>query len=72
MMDRRDNSDPYDIGVTLGWAWAWPLNRRILYNRASARPDGTPWDEPCAGLVERRTLGRCRRTGLPRGRAAGR
>jgi formate dehydrogenase major subunit len=27
------------------WAWAWPSNRRILYNRASARPDGSPWSE---------------------------
>ena len=27
------------------WAWAWPANRRILYNRASARPDGSPWSE---------------------------
>jgi len=27
------------------WGWAWPSNRRILYNRASARPDGTPWSE---------------------------
>ncbi len=43
MMDRRDNADPYDNGQTLGWAWAWPMNRRILYNRASARPDGSPW-----------------------------
>ena len=25
------------------WAWAWPHNRRILYNRASADPDGKPW-----------------------------
>ena len=25
------------------WGFAWPANRRILYNRASARPDGTPW-----------------------------
>jgi formate dehydrogenase major subunit len=27
------------------WAWAWPNNRRILYNRASADPDGKPWSE---------------------------
>src|SRR6476469_272482 len=31
--------------VAAEWAWAWPANRRILYNRASARPDGTPWSE---------------------------
>src|SRR4051812_19994881 len=27
------------------WGWAWPGDRRILYNRASAAPDGTPWSE---------------------------
>ncbi len=27
------------------WAWAWPSNRHILYNRASADPDGKPWSE---------------------------
>jgi formate dehydrogenase major subunit len=27
------------------WGWAWPLNRRILYNRASADPEGKPWSE---------------------------
>ncbi len=27
------------------WAWAWPDNRRILYNRASADPNGNPWSE---------------------------
>ena len=27
------------------WAWAWPANRRIIYNRASADPDGRPWSE---------------------------
>ncbi|EFE21297.1 formate dehydrogenase, alpha subunit [Edwardsiella tarda ATCC 23685] len=43
-MARRDNSDPSGLGNTLGWAWAWPLNRRILYNRASADPAGKPWD----------------------------
>ncbi|MGZ7080773.1 MAG: molybdopterin-dependent oxidoreductase, partial [Thermoanaerobaculia bacterium] len=28
-----------------GWGYAWPLDRRILYNRASADPDGRPWSE---------------------------
>ncbi|NYD99693.1 formate dehydrogenase major subunit [Kineosphaera limosa] len=27
------------------WGWVWPLNRRILYNRASADPNGVPWSE---------------------------
>ena len=27
------------------WAWAWPANRRILYNRASADPEGRPWSD---------------------------
>jgi formate dehydrogenase major subunit len=27
------------------WGWAWPANRRLLYNRASADPDGRPWSE---------------------------
>jgi formate dehydrogenase major subunit len=27
------------------WGWAWPSNRRILYNRASADPSGRPWSE---------------------------
>ncbi|MGW4171424.1 formate dehydrogenase [Streptomyces chartreusis] len=31
--------------VAADWAWAWPANRRILYNRASAAPDGTPWSD---------------------------
>lgn len=31
--------------VAAQWAWAWPANRRILYNRASADPDGKPWSE---------------------------
>jgi formate dehydrogenase major subunit len=31
--------------VAQEWGWAWPANRRILYNRASADPDGEPWSE---------------------------
>jgi formate dehydrogenase major subunit len=29
--------------VASEWAWSWPMNRRLLYNRASADPDGKPW-----------------------------
>lgn len=43
-MANRDNADPSGLGNTLGWAWAWPLNRRVLYNRASADINGKPWD----------------------------
>lgn len=38
---RREPSGPY----AHGWGYAWPADRRILYNRASARPDGAPWSE---------------------------
>ena len=31
--------------VAAEWGWAWPANRRQLYNRASADPDGNPWSE---------------------------
>jgi formate dehydrogenase major subunit len=44
MMARRDNSDPSGLGNTVNWAFAWPANRRILYNRASCDPEGRPWD----------------------------
>jgi len=43
-MGRRDNSDPTGIGQSLGWAWAWPANRRVLYNRASCDLSGKPFD----------------------------
>jgi formate dehydrogenase major subunit len=44
-MARRDNNDPADRGIAPGWAWAWPANRRVLYNRASCDPQGKPWSE---------------------------
>ncbi len=34
-----------DEQYSLGWGFAWPSNRRILYNRASADPEGRPWSE---------------------------
>jgi formate dehydrogenase major subunit len=43
---RQRQPDPIDRpGAQTGWGFAWPANRRILYNRASARPDGAPWSE---------------------------
>jgi anaerobic selenocysteine-containing dehydrogenase len=42
---RRDNADPSGLGVYPAWAFSWPANRRILYNRASADPQGKPWSE---------------------------
>ena len=50
-MARRDNADPYGMGQTNGWAWAWPANRRILYNRASADVAGKPWNPDKKRLV---------------------
>ncbi|UCC90033.1 MAG: formate dehydrogenase-N subunit alpha [Anaerolineales bacterium] len=46
MMSRRDNVDthPAGIGLYSNWAWAWPLNRRIIYNRASCDANGVPFD----------------------------
>jgi formate dehydrogenase major subunit len=32
-----------DDWVALGWAFSWPANRRLMYNRASADPRGNPW-----------------------------
>lgn len=48
---RRNKSDPSGLGLFPEWSFAWPANRRILYNRASADPEGHPWD-PKRTLVE--------------------
>jgi formate dehydrogenase major subunit len=44
---RRNPGDTSKPGgsVSPEWAWAWPANRRILYSRASADPQGKPWSE---------------------------
>ncbi|EKV28917.1 Formate dehydrogenase O alpha subunit [Caenispirillum salinarum AK4] len=41
----RKADGPGGPGTHLGWAFAWPANRRTLYNRASADLDGKPWSE---------------------------
>jgi formate dehydrogenase major subunit len=42
---RRDMTDaPNNIGLHPNWAWVWPMNRRILYNRASVNRKGEPFN----------------------------
>ena len=40
----RGREDKGGLALFQQWSWAWPLNRRVLYNRASADVDGKPWD----------------------------
>jgi len=44
LIQRRGTEDPSGLGVYPNWAWSWPANRRVLYNRASCDPAGKPWD----------------------------
>jgi formate dehydrogenase major subunit len=43
-MARRGTDDPSGLGAYPNWAWSWPANRRVMYNRASCNPEGKPWD----------------------------
>jgi formate dehydrogenase major subunit len=44
MAARRKKTDPTGLGLYPEWAWCWPVNRRIIYNRASVDLDGNPRD----------------------------
>lgn len=44
LMARRARKDPTGLGLFPEWAWAWPVNRRIIYNRASVDLDGKPFN----------------------------
>ena len=50
MMARRGQEDPTGLGFYPNWAWNWPANRRVLYNRASADAAGKPWDPTRSGI----------------------
>jgi formate dehydrogenase major subunit len=50
-MTRRGKEDPTGLGLYPNWSYAWPMNRRIIYNRASVDPDGNPWN-PAKPLVK--------------------
>ena len=44
LLARRGTEDPSGLGIYPNWAWSWPMNRRVMYNRASCDIDGKPWD----------------------------
>jgi formate dehydrogenase major subunit len=48
---RRSTADPTGLGYYHNWAFSWPANRRIMYNRASADAEGKPWDPKRPGIV---------------------
>src|SRR5262245_23333499 len=50
VMRRRGQEHPTGLGLFPNWAWNWPANRRILYNRASVDAAGKPWDPSRAPL----------------------
>jgi len=44
LMARRGKDDPTGLGIYPNWAFVWPVNRRILYNRASCDINGKPYN----------------------------
>ena len=44
LMDRRGKEDPTGLGLFPNWSFAWPVNRRIVYNRASVDLQGNPYN----------------------------
>ena len=51
LSQRRDLTDPGLLGNNLTWGFAWPANRRVLYNRANTDPKaGKPWDSTRSGI----------------------
>jgi formate dehydrogenase major subunit len=48
---RRNNADPTGLGMFHEWAFSWPANRRIMYNRAGADAQGRPWDPTRPSIV---------------------
>lgn len=50
-MTKREKDDPTGLGLYPNWTWAWPVNRRILYNRASCDIYGRPYN-PRKKLLE--------------------
>ncbi len=49
--DARQTPMQAAIGLFPNWSWCWPVNRRILYNRASVDVNGKPWN-PKKAVIE--------------------
>src|SRR4029079_8433714 len=47
---RTPADDGNGLGMHHNWAFSWPANRRVMYNRASADAEGKPWDATRAGI----------------------
>jgi formate dehydrogenase major subunit len=58
MMVRCGLKDPTGLGLYPQWSWSWPLNRRILYNRASVDLLGRPWDNERPVISWDRAMGK--------------
>jgi len=50
LSQRRNTGDPMGLGQFHQWAFSWPANRRVMYNRASADAAGKPWDPTRVGI----------------------
>jgi formate dehydrogenase major subunit len=59
LMTRRKKDDPTGLGLYPQWAWAWPVNRRIIYNRASVDLNGKPYNpkRPLLAWVDGKWVG---------------
>ena len=50
LTQRRNSADPSGLGRYSEWAFNWPANRRVMYNRCSADATGKPWDSSRAAI----------------------
>ncbi len=51
LMDRRGREDATGLGLYPNWSYAWPMNRRVVYNRASVDPNGNPYN-PAKAILQ--------------------
>ena len=56
---RRKKDDPTGLGLYPQWSWVWPVNRRIIYNRASVDLNGQPYNpkRPLLAWVDGKWVG---------------